>query len=123
MPALDSLLGDLRRVPGWPYPTSWYREVSVNSLDLSSVLQDYRKLLALQEALTRVLPHLNIHSFSTHKAQRYGVSEYLGDPEHSHERAGIWDSDNGPRAGKPCESCMAWKKFRQAVRDLGLETR
>ena len=26
---------------------------------------------------------------------------------HAHERLGIWDWDNGPRANKPCEECAA----------------
>jgi len=31
-------------------------------------------------------------------------------PGHAHERAGIWDDDNGMLAGKPCAWCALWKR-------------
>ena len=37
-------------------------------------------------------------------------------PGHSHQVPGIWDKDNGERAGKPCELCLAWA---QATRIVG----
>ena len=32
-------------------------------------------------------------------------------PGHCHDVPGIWDSDNGKKAGKPCAWCATWKKF------------
>lgn len=36
-------------------------------------------------------------------------------PGHSHQIPGIWDSDNGDRAGKPCAWCLTWKKFTAII--------
>lgn len=36
-------------------------------------------------------------------------------PGHGHEVPGIWDSDNGARAGKPCAWCLTWKKFTTII--------
>ena len=36
-------------------------------------------------------------------------------PGHVHEVPGIWDSDNGERAGKPCAWCLTWKKFTTLI--------
>ena len=33
-------------------------------------------------------------------------------PGHAHQVAGIWDSDNGDLAGKPCAWCLAWNTAR-----------
>ena len=32
-------------------------------------------------------------------------------PGHCHSKPGIWDEDNGNKAGKPCEWCAQWKRF------------
>jgi hypothetical protein len=36
-------------------------------------------------------------------------------PGHCHSRRGIWDDDNGERAGKPCEDCAAWQRLRSLL--------
>lgn len=36
-------------------------------------------------------------------------------PGHFHDRAGIWDSDNGELAGKPCAWCRLWKEARALI--------
>lgn len=33
-------------------------------------------------------------------------------PGHGHEVAGVWDSDNGKLAGKPCGWCAVWAKAK-----------
>jgi hypothetical protein len=33
-------------------------------------------------------------------------------PGHAHSRPGIWDDDNGAKAGTRCEWCAAWPKIR-----------
>lgn len=50
-----------------------------------------------------------------------GELEEIGDkgtgnaPGHGHEEPGIWDSDNGALAGKPCAWCATWNKAKQLV--------
>ena len=34
-------------------------------------------------------------------------------PGHCHDVPGIWDSDNGSRAGKPCKRCALWFEARK----------
>ena len=34
-------------------------------------------------------------------------------PGHGHDIPGVWDSDNGALAGKPCAWCAAWKKAKE----------
>jgi hypothetical protein len=36
-------------------------------------------------------------------------------PGHGHEVPGIWDSDNGAKAGKPCAWCLTWAKFTSLI--------
>ena len=36
-------------------------------------------------------------------------------PGHHHDVPGIWDADNGPLAGKPCEWCRTWARIREVL--------
>lgn len=36
-------------------------------------------------------------------------------PGHAHDVPGIWDADNGKKAGKPCAWCMTWNRARAAL--------
>jgi len=36
-------------------------------------------------------------------------------PGHGHLIPGVWDEDNGKRAGKPCHWCATWKQARTLV--------
>lgn len=36
-------------------------------------------------------------------------------PGHCHDRPGIWDDDNGEKAGQPCEWCVQWNAARAAI--------
>lgn len=37
-------------------------------------------------------------------------------PGHGHREIGIWDDDNPPElAGKPCQWCADWARFRAAL--------
>jgi hypothetical protein len=42
-------------------------------------------------------------------------------PGHAHGIAGIWDSDNGALAGKPCAWCLAWSAARSALAAMSPE--
>lgn len=33
-------------------------------------------------------------------------------PGHSHEVSGVWDRDNGAKAGTKCEWCAKWNQIR-----------
>lgn len=46
------------------------------------------------------------------KAARYYRLDDGNAPGHAHKVAGIWDSDNGDLAGKPCAWCLAWNTAR-----------
>lgn len=36
-------------------------------------------------------------------------------PGHAHSIPGIWDGDNGAKAGKPCAWCIAWNAACNAL--------
>ncbi|WP_369050469.1 hypothetical protein [Burkholderia gladioli] len=36
-------------------------------------------------------------------------------PGHTHDVPGVWDTDNGSKAGKPCAWCMTWNRARAAL--------
>ncbi|PEH83789.1 hypothetical protein [Burkholderia gladioli] len=36
-------------------------------------------------------------------------------PGHAHDVPGVWDADNGSKAGKPCAWCMTWNRARAAL--------
>ncbi|WP_186139372.1 hypothetical protein [Burkholderia gladioli] len=36
-------------------------------------------------------------------------------PGHAHDVPGVWDTDNGSKAGKPCAWCMTWNRARAAL--------
>lgn len=38
-------------------------------------------------------------------------------PGHAHTIPGIWDYDNGAKAGKPCAWCLTWRKFTALIDD------
>lgn len=38
-------------------------------------------------------------------------------PGHDHAVPGIWDGDNGPKAGTACAWCMTWNRARAALAD------
>ncbi|WP_420957527.1 hypothetical protein [Burkholderia gladioli] len=39
-------------------------------------------------------------------------------PGHAHNVPGVWDADNGSKAGKPCAWCMTWNRARAALAAL-----
>lgn len=39
----------------------------------------------------------------------------VGSPNHAHEVPGIWDSDNGEKAGQPCAECAMYDFARRIV--------
>ena len=36
-------------------------------------------------------------------------------PHHSHDVPGVWDSDNGEKANKPCAQCALWLKLHDML--------
>lgn len=36
-------------------------------------------------------------------------------PDHAHDMPGIWDSDNGAKAGTQCAWCATWNAARAAI--------
>lgn len=43
-------------------------------------------------------------------------------PGHRHTSPGIWDSDNGEIAGKPCAWCALWKEAKGSVADSAISS-
>lgn len=41
----------------------------------------------------------------------------FGSPNHCHDVRGIWDSDNGDLAGKPCAECAIYDAARQLLQE------
>lgn len=41
-----------------------------------------------------------------------------GSPNHSHSVPGLWDSDNGELANKPCAECALYDAARMIVSEL-----
>jgi hypothetical protein len=44
-------------------------------------------------------------------------------PGHSHLIPGVWDSDNGKKAGKPCHWCATWNRAKTLVEAPREDTR
>ncbi len=49
------------------------------------------------------------------------MDEKLNCPDHSHRIPGIWDTDNGALAGKPCATCFAWNSFGNVLAAIAKE--
>ena len=45
-----------------------------------------------------------------------------GSPNHSHSVPGIWDSDNGELANKPCAECALYDEARRIITTSHLTT-
>lgn len=44
-------------------------------------------------------------------------------PGHWHTVPGVWDADNGPLAGRPCEWCKTWNRVREVLAKYPTEER
>ena len=55
----------------------------------------------MQALMTSLLDHLGERDNGTGNA-----------PGHAHEVPGVWDSDNGELAGKPCAWCAVWAEAK-----------
>lgn len=47
--------------------------------------------------------------------ERMGKTRNGNAPGHSHDKPGIWDSDNGALAGKECAWCKVWNSAAAAI--------
>jgi|GEM_PF-3310547 len=81
---------------------SLFVAMGVDGKSIAALERDAAHWRALLTAVMREIPkrHLN----------RNGDA-----PGHSHSVPGIWDSDNGDKAGKPCAWCLVWKKANDAI--------
>ncbi len=61
----------------------------------------WRENLEYRELLRELLVQL---------CENPGIREDGNAPGHSHEVPGVWDSDNGDLAGKPCAWCAVWAR-------------
>lgn len=72
--------------------------------DYLRLAKRYDALHAKVDALTEALQDV-LHTFDDRHDRQ-------GHPDHCHRIPGIWDEDNGARAGKPCADCAAFDRAR-----------
>lgn len=69
---------------------------------------DHEQVLAenerLRELLRRLLEEESLHDRGDGNA-----------PGHCHQAPGVWDSDNGEKAGKPCAWCALWAEAKATI--------
>ena len=71
---------------------------------------------ALAARLERAEKALAEFFAATDEANPYSECRSNPNPHHSHEKRGVWDWDNGPKANTPCRECAAWDKLRSLAR-------
>lgn len=71
--------------------------------------------LAAEQEKVRVLEGLLIDLNTVWSKSRYNRSKKYGSPNHAHAIPGVWDSDNGALAGKPCAECAVYDRAREIV--------
>lgn len=74
----------------------------------ASIDWEYREAVKEIERLRTMLRNLVMQLES-----RNGCS--VDAPGHSHSIPGVWDSDNGALAGKPCAWCALWREAKAMV--------
>lgn len=77
--------------------------------ELEAAAADKRDALAFRDLMAKVIREIN-HGEYNHPYR--GIENA---PMHGHEVPGIWDSDNGAKAGTPCAWCATWNAARAAL--------
>lgn len=80
---------------------------AANPETIRTLLADYDRM---RDALVAV-----VHQLDGRRASRSDDDA----PGHSHQVSGIWDSDNGDLAGKPCAWCALWREVKALVQEQG----
>lgn len=87
-----------------------------NAADVATLEQEARQVRA---RLARVEKERDeLRGFLVALLDDQGVDRNDGNaPGHCHNIPGVWDSDNGKKAGKQCSLCAAWNKAKQIIED------
>lgn len=93
---------------------SKYHTVQVSSRELLELLDEYDRLVEIEAAARNECEELKVLMAAL--LDELGERDH-GDgnaPGHCHEIPGVWDSDNGKKAGKPCSWCAIWAKAKSS---------
>lgn len=77
------------------------RNDTINALDMN--ITELRTELAKREG--------ELHMNSDFNVEKLHMNSKAVSPAHAHEKPGIWDSDNGDKAGSICELCYRWNAY------------
>ena len=76
-----------------------------------------KRIAALQRERDELL---TVFSIVIYELDRRESRNKIDAPGHCHDIHGVWDSDNGALAGKPCAWCAVWDKAK-ALRNSARE--
>lgn len=82
---------------------------------LVALIDTLKAQLAAEREKVRMLEGLLIDLNTVWSKSRYNRSKKYGSPNHAHAIPGVWDSDNGALAGKPCAECAVYDRAREIV--------
>ncbi|MGV4659097.1 hypothetical protein [Burkholderia pseudomallei] len=77
--------------------------------EVEAAAADKRNALAFRDLMAAVIRNINHGEYN----RPYRGIENA--PDHAHDMPGIWDSDNGAKAGTQCAWCATWNAARAAL--------
>ncbi|CAJ3453956.1 Uncharacterised protein [Burkholderia pseudomallei] len=77
--------------------------------EVEAAAADKRNALAFRDLMEAVIRNINQ---GEHNRPYRGIENA---PGHAHDIPGIWDSDNGAKAGTQCAWCATWNAARAAL--------
>ncbi|BEH34190.1 hypothetical protein [Burkholderia pseudomallei] len=77
--------------------------------EVEAAAADKRNALAFRDLMAAVIRNINHGEYN----RPYRGIENA--PGHAHDMPGIWDSDNGAKAGTQCAWCATWNAARAAL--------
>ncbi|BEH18918.1 hypothetical protein [Burkholderia pseudomallei] len=77
--------------------------------EVEAAAADKRNALAFRDLMAAVIRNINHGEYN----RPYRGIENA--PGHAHDMPGIWDSDNGAKAGTQCAWCAMWNAARAAL--------
>ena len=86
-----------------------YDQAAIDELGERLMVADY----ARKDALRQRDALLEVFQLVITEIEHRGARSDGNAPGHGHSIPGVWDSDNGKLAGKPCAWCAVWKKAKE----------
>ncbi|HDR9036072.1 TPA: hypothetical protein QDB07_003580 [Burkholderia vietnamiensis] len=87
----------------------WIEKTNALRAELEAAAADKRDALAFRDLMAAIIREIDHGEYDR---------PYLGTenaPGHAHDVPGIWDSDNGAKAGTQCAWCATWNAARSAL--------